>query len=53
MDKNEKYEKSICELIEKAITHGCINPNKWITTAIVSKVEKDGYIVNVETHIRK
>lgn len=39
-----KYQKSIYEAVEKAIADTGINRNKWTTTAIVEKLERDGYI---------
>lgn len=39
-----KYKKIIYELVEKAITDSGMNRNKWTTTAIVEKLQRDGYI---------
>lgn len=39
-----KYQKSIYELVEKAVKDSGINRNKWTTMAIVEKLERDGYI---------
>ncbi len=39
-----KYQKSIYEMVEKAMADTGINRNKWTTTAIVEKLERDGYI---------
>lgn len=39
-----KYQKSIYEAVEKAIADTGMNRNKWTTTAIVEKLERDGYI---------
>ena len=39
-----KYQKSIYEMVEKAMTDTGMNRNKWTTTAIVEKLERDGYI---------
>lgn len=41
-----KYQKSIYELVEKAMADTGMNRNKWTTTAIVEKLERDGYIHN-------
>lgn len=39
-----KYQKSIYEAVEKAMSNTGMNRNKWTTTAIVEKLERDGYI---------
>lgn len=39
-----KYQKSIYEAVEKAMSDTGMNRNKWTTTAIVEKLERDGYI---------
>lgn len=39
-----KYQKSIYEAVEKAISESGMNRNKWTTVAIVEKLERDGYI---------
>lgn len=39
-----KYQKTIYELVEKAMVDANINRNKWTTTAIIEKLERDGYI---------
>ena len=39
-----KYQKSIYEAVEKAMADTSMNRNKWTTTAIVEKLERDGYI---------
>lgn len=39
-----KYQKSIYEAVEKAMIDTGMNRNKWTTTAIVEKLERDGYI---------
>mgnify|MGYP002511070754 CR=1 FL=1 len=39
-----KYQKSIYEMVEKAMTDTGMNRNRWTTTAIVEKLERDGYI---------
>lgn len=43
-----KYQKSIYEMVEKAMTDTGMNRNKWTTTAIVEKLERDGYIQGKE-----
>ena len=43
-----KYQKSIYELVEKAMANTGMNRNKWTTTAIVEKLERDGYLKNEE-----
>ena len=43
-----KYQKSIYEAVEKAMADTGMNRNKWTTTAIVEKLERDGYIQNKE-----
>ena len=43
-----KYQKSIYEMVEKAMTNTGMNRNKWTTTAIVEKLERDGYIQGEE-----
>lgn len=39
-----KYQKSIYEAVEKAMADTGMNRNKWTTTAIAEKLERDGYI---------
>lgn len=39
-----KYQKSIYEAVEKAMVDTGMNRNKWTTTAIIEKLERDGYI---------
>lgn len=39
-----KYQKSIYEAVEKAMFDSGMNRNKWTTTAIIEKLERDGYI---------
>ena len=39
-----KYQKTIYEMVEKAMTDTGMNRNKWTTTAIMEKLERDGYI---------
>lgn len=43
-----KYQKSIYEDVEKAMSESGMNRNKWTTTAIVEKLERDGYIQGKE-----
>lgn len=43
-----KYQNSIYELVEKAMADTGMNRNKWTTTAIVEKLERDGYIQSKE-----
>ena len=43
-----KYQKSIYEVVEKAMSDSGMNRNRWTTTAIVEKLERDGYIQNKE-----
>ncbi len=43
-----KYQKSIYEAVEKAMSDTGMNRNKWTTTAIVEKLERDGYIQGEE-----
>lgn len=43
-----KYQKSIYEAVEKAMSDTGMNRNKWTTTAIVEKLERDGYIQRKE-----
>ncbi len=39
-----KYPIEIYRAVEKAMADTGINRNKWTTTAIVEKLERDGYI---------
>lgn len=39
-----KYQKSIYEAVEKAMSDSGMNRNKWTTTAIVEKLKREGYI---------
>lgn len=39
-----KYQKSIYQAVEKAMAESGMNRNRWTTTAIVEKLERDGYI---------
>ena len=43
-----KYQKSIYEAVEKAMVDSGMNRNRWTTTAIVEKLERDGYIQGEE-----
>ena len=43
-----KYQKSIYEAVEKAMADTGMNRNRWTTTAIVEKLERDGYIQRKE-----
>lgn len=43
-----KYQKSIYEAVEKAMSDSGMNRNRWTTTAIVEKLERDGYIQGEE-----
>lgn len=39
-----KYPIGIYNLVEQAIKDSGLNRNKWTTTAIVEKLERDGYL---------
>ena len=39
-----KYQRSIYDAVEKAMEKSGMNRNKWTTTAIMEKLERDGYI---------
>ncbi len=41
-----KYQKSIYEQVEKAMADTGMNRNKWTTTAIMEKLQRDGYLIN-------
>lgn len=43
-----KYQKSIYKAVEKAMADTKMNRNRWTTTAILEKLERDGYIQNKE-----
>ena len=43
-----KYQKSIYEMVEKAMSDSGMNRNRWTTTAIMEKLERDGYIRSKE-----
>lgn len=43
-----KYPIEIYKAVEKAMTDTGMNRNKWTTTAIVEKLERDGYIKSKE-----
>lgn len=40
-----KYQKSIYEQVERAMVDSGMNRNKWTTTAIVEKLQRDGYLM--------
>lgn len=39
-----KYKKTIYNLVEQAMKDAGLNRNKWTTTAIMEKLERDGYL---------
>ena len=39
-----KYQRSIYDAVEKAMEKSGMNRNRWTTTAIMEKLERDGYI---------
>ena len=39
-----KYQRSIYDAVEKAMEKSGMNRNKWTTTAIMEKLERDGYL---------
>lgn len=43
-----KYQRSIYEMVEKAMSDSGMNRNRWTTTAIMEKLERDGYIQSKE-----
>lgn len=43
-----KYPIEIYRAVEKAVADTGMNRNRWTTTAIVEKLERDGYIQNKE-----
>ena len=43
-----KYPLWIYEMVEKAMSDTGMNRNRWTTTAIVEKLERDGYIQGKE-----
>ena len=43
-----KYPLWIYEMVEKAMSDTGMNRNRWTTTAIVEKLERDGYIQGEE-----
>ena len=52
-DKNMKMisvnlNKDVFELLEAGVLKSGINRNKYVTTAILEKLEKDGFILNNE-----
>ena len=52
-DKNMKMisvnlNKDVFELLEAGVLKSGINRNKYVTTAILEKLERDGFILNDE-----
>ena len=43
-----KYPIEIYREVEKAMTDSGMNRNRWTTTAIIEKLERDGYIQGKE-----
>lgn len=43
-----KYPIEIYREVEKAMSDSGMNRNRWTTTAIVEKLERDGYIQSKE-----
>lgn len=43
-----KYPIGIYKMVEKAMADSGMNRNRWTTTAIVEKLERDGYIQGEE-----
>ncbi len=41
-----KYPISIYKAVEKAMADSGMNRNKWTTTAIVEKLQRDGYWID-------
>lgn len=41
-----KYQKLIYEQVEKAMADSGMNRNKWTTTAIMEKLQRDGYLID-------
>lgn len=41
-----KYPIRIYEKVEKAMADSRMNRNKWTTTAIVEKLQRDGYLLD-------
>lgn len=39
-----KYQIEIYEAVEKAMEDSGMNRNKWTTTAIIEKLERDGFL---------
>ena len=39
-----KYQRSIYDAVEKAMEKSGMNRNKWTTTAIMEKLERDGFL---------
>lgn len=44
-----KYPIEIYKMVEKAMVDSGMNRNRWTTTAIVEKLERDGYIQSKES----
>ena len=56
-DKNMKMisvnlNKDVFELLEAGVLKSGINRNKYVTTAILEKLEKDGFILNNEKQMQ-
>ena len=56
-DKNMKMisvnlNKDVFELLEAGVLKSGINRNKYVTTAILEKLEKDGFILNDEKQMQ-
>ncbi len=43
-----KYPIEIYQEVEKAMSDSGMNRNRWTTTAIIEKLERDGYIQRKE-----
>lgn len=43
-----KYPIDIYKMVEKAMADTGMNRNRWTTTAIVEKLERDGYLQKKE-----
>ena len=39
-----KYQRSIYDAVEKAMEKSGMNRNRWTTTAIMEKLERDGFL---------
>ena len=44
-----KYPIEIYKMVEKAMVDTGMNRNRWTTTAIIEKLERDGYIQSKES----